>query len=292
MRLLLFAQNGRSGYTCSKPMDKKDLTEQEIRTRYITPAILDAGWPVNQMREEHYLTAGQIHPQGKTASRGKRKFADYVLYHHNHPLAVVEAKDNNHSVGSGMQQALEYAAMWDIPFVYSSNGDGFWEHDRLATAPLGEHAVIERVLPMDDFPSPDELWERYVGHKKMPPSVQSALGQPYYFEIGKTPRYYQEVAVNRAVEAITGGQDRVLLVMATGTGKTFVAFQTIWRLWKAGVKKRILFLADRNVLISQAKTNDFKPFGGVMTQIKKRQIDKSYEVYLALYQGLSGSEEW
>ncbi|MFQ5818120.1 MAG: EcoAI/FtnUII family type I restriction enzme subunit R [Terriglobia bacterium] len=275
-------------------VDKKDLTEQEIRTRYITPAIRDdAGWPLHQIREGVYLTDGQVHPRGKSAPRGKRKFADYVLYHHNQPLAIVEAKDNNHSIGAGMQQALEYAEMCDAPFAFSSNGDGFLEHDRLATAAPGDRVVIERGLPLDAFPSPDELWMRYTQRKALPPNVQAALNQPYHYERGgKTPRYYQKVAINRAVEAIAGGQDRVLLVMATGTGKTYVAFQIIWRLWKAGIKKRILFLADRNILVDQAKTNDFKPFGGAMTKVVKRQIDKSYEIYLALYQGLSGSEEW
>ena len=275
------------------PMNKKDLTEQEIRTRYITPALRDAGWAANQIREELYLTDGQIHPGSKDAPRGQRTFADYVLYHHNRPLAIVEAKDNNHPLGGGMQQALEYAAMCDAPFAYSSNGDGFVEHDRLVTPSPGAYTVIERTLPLADFPSPDELWQRYTQRTAVSPVAQAVLDQPYYYERdGKSLRYYQEVAANRVVEAIANGQDRILLVMATGTGKTYVAFQIIWRLWKAKVKQRILFLADRNILVDQAKTNDFKPFGGAMTKVTRRQIDKSYEIYLALYQGISGAEAW
>jgi len=267
-------------------MDKKDLTEQEIRTRYITPAIQSACWQPIQIREEVAITDGQIHPEGK-APRGKRKFADYVLYHHNMPLAIVEAKDNNHPVGGGMLQALAYARMWDVPFAYSANGDAFLEHDLLTAA-----YPIERTLLPEAFPSPDALWERYHKHKRLTPAVTEVIDVPYYYEMGgKTPRYYQEVAVNRAVEAIARGQNRVLLVMATGTGKTFVASQVIWRLWKSGAKKRILFLADRNILVDQAKTNDFKVFGGAMTKVMRHEIDKSYEIYLALYQGLTGSEE-
>lgn len=267
-------------------MDKKDLTEQEIRTRYITQAIRDAGWPVSQIREEFCLTHGKIHPHGKIAPRGKRKFADYVLYCHNLPLAVVEAKDNNHPVGGGMQQALEYAVMLDAPFAYSSNGDAFVEHDLTAST------EIERTLLLDEFPAPDALWTRYERRHAITELVKAALDQPNYFEYGgKTPRYYQEVAINRTLETIARGQDRILLVMATGTGKTYTAFQIIWRLWKAGLKKRILFLADRNILIDQAKTNDFQPFGGAMTKVTEHEIDKSYEIYLALYQALTGPEE-
>jgi type I restriction enzyme R subunit len=274
-------------------VNKKDLTEQEIRTRFITPAIQDAGWRPRQIREEVYITDGQIHPRGRVAPRGKRKFADYVLYHHNLPFAIVEAKDNNHPLGGGMQQAIEYACMWDVPFAYSSNGDGFLEHDMLASGASSAGYRIEVALPLDEFPSPEELWARYQQARALTPEVRKAIDQPYHYEYGgKTPRYYQQVAINRAVETIARGQDRLLLVMATGTGKTYVAFQIIWRLWKAGLAKRILFLADRNILVDQARTNDFKPFGGAMTKVTRHQIDKSYEVYLALYQGISGSEEW
>jgi type I restriction enzyme R subunit len=263
-------------------MNKKDLTEQEIRTRYITPAIQGAGWQPAQIREEVYITDGQIHPRGKVAPRGKRKFADYVLYHHNLPFAIVEAKDNNHPLGGGMQQALEYAGIWDVPFAYSSNGDGFLEHNLLATSTPGEPFLIEVALPLEQFPSPEELWARYRQGKAITPLVQDALDQPYYYEFGgKTPRYYQQVAVNRTLEAIARGQDRILLVMATGTGKTYVAFQIIWRLWKAGLKKRILFLADRNILVDQAKDRTFTPFGDALHKIQRRPI-KSREVYFAI----------
>ncbi len=267
-------------------MEKKDLTEQEIRTRYITPAIRQAHWQPHQIREEVAITDGQIHPDG-AAPRGQRKFADYVLYHHNIPLAIVEAKDNNAPVGGGMQQALAYAQMWDVPFAYSANGDAFLEHDLLTST-----YPIERTLLPKAFPTPDALWKRYREHRSLTPDVEQVIDAPYYYEIGgKAPRYYQEVAINRAVEAIARGEDRVLLVMATGTGKTYVASQIIWRLWKSGAKKRILFLADRNILVDQAKTNDFKVFGGAMTKVMRHMVDKSYEIYLALYQGLTGSEE-
>lgn len=295
--------------------NKKELSEQDIRTKFITPAIKDAGWDVlNQMREEVYFTAGRIIVRGKMVARGKAKKADYVLYHKpNIPIAVVEAKDNTHTVGAGMQQGLGYAEMLDVPFAFSSNGDGFIEHDRLNT--LG---VPERELPLDEFPSPDELWNRYCQAKGLTGdgpdeavierstagvpmkvgaySQEDRLGmitQDYHTDAsGKTPRYYQANAINRTIEAIANGQDRALLVMATGTGKTYVAFQIIWRLWKSRQKKRILFLADRNILVDQTRNNDFKPFGSAMTKITNRTADKSYEVYLALYQAVTGTEDF
>ncbi len=269
--------------------DKKALSERDICTQYITPAITGAGWDLaSQVREEVSLTAGRVVVRGKLVSRAKCKRADYVLSHKvNLPLAVVEAKDNSHGVGDGMQQALEYAEMIDVPFAYSSNGDRFLEHDRTGTP-----RRPERELGLSEFPSPQELWERYRAWKKLGPDIEPMVTQDYYFDVGgKSPRYYQLKAINRAVEAIARGQRRVLLVMATGTGKTYVAFQVIWRLWKAGVKKRILFLADRNILVDQTKTNDFKPFGGAMTKITNRKVDKSFEIYLALYQAITGTEE-
>ena len=201
------------------------------------------------------------------------------------PIAVVEAKDNNHSIRDGIQQALGYAEMLDVPFAFSSNGDGFLWHDKTATSGL-----IECEIALDEFPSPAVLWQRYLAWKGIAPAAEPVFAQDYY-TTGKLPRYYQLNAVNRAVEAIAKGQNRVLLVMATGTGKTFTAFQIIWRLWKARAAKRILFLADRNILVNQTKTNDFKPFGGAMTKIEKRQVDKSYEIYLSLYQAVTGNEE-
>jgi type I restriction enzyme R subunit len=266
-------------------MSKSDLSERDICTRYITPAIREvAGWKTVQIFEE--FTLGKIHVRGRAVQRGNRKRADYILFHQkNLPLAVVEAKDNTHEIGAGMQQALAYAQALDVPFAYSSNGDGFVEHDR--TKPYGPK---ERVLGLNEFPSPDELWRRYKAWKNLQPAEEAIITQPYF--IGdKAPRYYQQIAINRTVEAIAKGQNRILLVMATGTGKTYTAFQIMWRLWKAKKKKRILFLADRNVLIDQAKTNDFKHFGNVMTKITDRQVDKAYEVYLALYQAVTGTED-
>ena len=270
-------------------MDKKSLTEQDIRTKFITPAVLRAGWDrMTQMREDVRLTDGRINVRGRLVSRGKGKRADYILeYKPNIRLAVIEAKDNKHAMGDGMQQALEYAEMADIPFVFSSNGDGFVFHDKTRT-----DAERETVLGNDSFPSPDDLWARYTAWKGLTPEAESVVLQDYHDDGGeKRPRYYQIRAVNAAMEAIAKGRDRILLVMATGTGKTYTAFQIIWRLWKAGRKKRILFLADRNVLIDQARVNDFKPFGGAMTKITSHHIDHSYEIYLSLYQAITGPEE-
>lgn len=265
---------------------KKDLSEQDIRTKYITPAIKKAGWnEMTQLREEVYFTKGRIEIKEKLVKRGKAKKADYVLYYRNNfPIAIVEAKDNNHTVGDGMQQAMEYAATLDIPFAYSSNGDGFLEHDFLTGK--------EKELQMHELPSPAELYERYTENLKIDEKTQEVMAIPYYSDgSGKTPRYYQEIAINRAVKAFAEGQKRILLVMATGTGKTLVAGQIIWRLWKAGSAKRILFLADRNILVDQTMTNDFKHFGDKMTKIKRGNIDKAHEVYLGLYQSLTGNEE-
>nr|WP_233189452.1 DEAD/DEAH box helicase family protein [Geothermobacter hydrogeniphilus] len=265
------------------------MSERDICTKYITPAIQAAGWDSHaQIREEVSFTAGRIIVRGKLHSRGKVKRADYVLYHKpNQPIAVIEAKDNTHAVGHGMQQALDYAEALDVPFAFSSNGDGFIVHDR-----TGLMNPVERQLTLDEFPSPSDLWQRYKKWKGIDTSSEAVVAQPYYTDgSGKEPRYYQRVAINRTVEAIARGQQRILLVMATGTGKTYTAFQIIWRLWKSRAKKRILFLADRNILVDQTKTNDFKPFGQAMTKIEKRQADKSYEIYLSLYQAVTGREE-
>lgn len=268
--------------------EKKNLTERDICTKFITPAIVEtAGWDRDtQLREELSLTKGKVIVRGKLHSRGISKRADYVLYHKtNIPLAVIEAKDNIHTIRSGIQQAIEYAELLDVPFAYSSNGDGFIEHDRSKS--------IERELSLNEFPTPQELWRRYCEYKGIDdPQQKKIYAQDYYpSPENKTPRYYQLTAVNRSIEAIAKGQDRVLLVMATGTGKTFTSFQIIWRLWKAGAKKRILFLADRNILVDQTRTNDFKPFGSAMTKIQNRNADKSYEIYLALYQAITGPLE-
>lgn len=273
------------------PADKKALSERDICTKFVTPAIVTAGWDLmRQIREQVYFTKGRVIVRGKTVKRGEPKFADYVLYHKpNIPLAVVEAKDNTHAVGAGMQQAIGYAdrQALDLPFALSTNGDGFLLHDFTGTFP-----EVETELPLDAFPSPADLWRRYCRWKNLDPVLESVVSQDYYDDgSGKTPRYYQSNAINRTIEAVARGDNRILLVMATGTGKTYTAFQIIWRLWKAGVKKRILFLADRNILVDQTRTNDFKPFGSAMTKIRNRQADKSYEVYLALYQAITGQEE-
>ena len=292
-------------------MDKKALSERDICTKFITPALRKAGWDeMLQIREEVSFTKGRIIVRGKLVSRGQAKRADYVLYFKpNIPLALIEAKDNTHSVGDGMQQGLEYAATLDIPFVFSSNGDGFVFHDRTSAG-----GASETNLALDAFPSPDDLWARYAAWKGLTPEAEKIVLQDYYDDgKGKAPRYYQVNAVNTAIEAIAKGRDRILLVMATGTGKTYTAFQIIWRLWKAGRKKRILFLADRNILIDQTMVNDFRPFGGVMAKLSvnaktiekpdgsvtdlvtaldpKRQINKAYEVYLGLYQAITSPEE-
>lgn len=265
---------------------KKELSERDICTQFILPALIKSGWNLEkQIREEVYLTNGRIFVKGNKTARGERKRADFVLYlKPNIPIAVIEAKDNTHSVGSGMQQALKYAEMLDIPVAFSSNGDGFIQHDR-----SGYSSAVEKELSLDNFPSPDELWSMYKKFKNIVTPKQEEISTFDYFydAAGKKPHYYQQIAINRTVEAISKGQNRILLVMATGTGKTYTAFQIIYRLWKNGVKKRILFLADRNVLLDQTKRNDFKHFKDKMTVIKKKKIDKAFEVYLALYQGLT-----
>ncbi len=269
-------------------MSKKDLSETDICTQYITKAVVDAGWVLkSQVRQEVYFTNGRIIVKGDKIQRGERKFADYILYYKaNKPMAIIEAKDNNHSVGAGMQQGLDYGEILDIPYVFSSNGDAFIEHDR-----TGKAEEIEREITLDEFPGPEELWRRYKEWKGIDEKVEPALTQEYYID-EKKPRYYQEVAINRTVEAISKGENRVLLVMATGTGKTYVASQIIHKLWKSKTKKRILFLADRNILVDQARNNDFKHFKGAMTKITKRKVDPSYEIFLALYQAVTGKEEW
>ncbi|TGP82070.1 DEAD/DEAH box helicase [bacterium M00.F.Ca.ET.227.01.1.1] len=266
-----------------------EYSERDVCTKIITPALIGAGWNLHtQIREEVTLTAGRIIVRGKLTARGKQKRADYILYHRpNIPLAVIEVKDAKHSLSDGMQQALEYAEMIGVPFAFSTNGNGFLFHDRSAS-----HSPIEGELNTNSLPSPAELWRKYSAWKGIAETENGIVDQEYFEDgSGKRPRYYQSLAINRAVEEVAKGTKRLLLVMATGTGKTYTAFQIIWRLWKAGSKKRILFLADRNILVDQTRTNDFKPFGGAMTKITNRQIDKSYEIYLSLYQAVSGTDE-
>ena len=270
-------------------MDKQQLSERDICTKYITPALERSGWDMlTQIREEFSLTDGRILVRGKLHARAKNKRADYVLFYKpNLPIAIIEAKDNNHSVGDGMQQGLGYGELLQVPFVFSSNGDRFLFHNKITT-----DGIIEREIGLDEFPSPETLWEWWCVHRGLSAPQQKLVTQDYYSDgSNKTPRYYQLLAIDKTIEAIAKGQDRILLVMATGTGKTFTAFQIIWRLWKSKAKKRILFLADRNILVDQTMTNDFKPFGSAMTKIQKRQADKSYEIYLSLYQAVTGNEE-
>jgi type I restriction enzyme, R subunit len=270
-------------------MNKKQLSERDICTKYITPALERSGWDIStQIREEFSLTDGRILVRGKLHTRAKNKRADYVLFYKpNLPIAIIEAKDNNHSVGDGMQQGLGYGELLQVPFVFSSNGDRFLFHNKIAT-----DGTIEREIGLDEFPSPETLWDWWCIHRGLSTPQQKLVTQDYYSDgSNKTPRYYQLLAIDKTIEAIAKEQNRILLVMATGTGKTFTAFQIIWRLWKSKAKKRILFLADRNILVDQTMTNDFKPFGSAMTKIQKRQADKSYEIYLSLYQAVTGNEE-
>src|SRR3989339_231057 len=270
-------------------MDKKDLSERDICTKFITPAVEKAGWDITtQIREEFPLTNGRIIVRGKLHTRAANKRADYILFYKpGIPIAVIEAKDNHHSIADGMQQALYYSDMIHVPFVFSSNGDGFLFHNKINT-----DGKTETEIGLENFPSPDALWNLWTKYKGINTEQEAIVTQDYYSDgSNKTPRYYQLPAINKTVEAIAQGKNRVLLVMATGTGKTFTAFQIIWRLWKSKTKKRILFLADRNILVDQTMTNDFKPFGSAMTKIKNRLANKSYEIYLSLYQAVTGTEE-
>lgn len=262
------------------------LSEEDTKRIEITPTIVGKGWDnKTQIRQEFYFTKGRIMVRGKEVKRGDPKKADYVLFYKpNLPLAIVEAKSEYKTVSAGIQQGIDYAQTLNVPFVYSSNGKGFYEHDLLTGA--------EREIGLDDFPSPTELWRRYKKSQNITDEQENKIFAPYYDDgSSRTPRYYQRIAINRTVEAIAKGQDRILLVMATGTGKTYTAFQIIWRLWKSKQKKRILFLADRNILVDQTKNQDFAPFGKAMTKITNRTIDKSYEIYLSLYQAVTGTEE-
>ena len=296
-------------------MHKKNLSESDICDKFIRPAMEQAGWNgMDQIYREYPLRAGRVVVRGKQAQRDQSTVlrADYALFFKaNIPLAVVEAKDNQHAVGAGMAQAIQYAELLGVPFSFASNGDGFVFRD--ATLADG---VLERNLTLDEFPAPGELWSRYCAWKGWSDAVREVAAFDY--APSKTPRYYQMNAINRTVEAIAAGQNRVLLVMATGTGKTYTAFQIIWRLWKSGAKKRILFLADRNILIDQTMVNDFRPFKGAMAKLSPhakgvervdaqgqvtvddvelavnkttKQVDKSYEIYLSLYQAVTGSDE-
>lgn len=270
-------------------MSKKQLTERDICSKYITPALINSGWDLHiQIREEFPLTNGRIIVRGRLHTRAKNKRADYALFYKpGIPIAIIEAKDNNHTISDGMQQGLAYGDMINVPFVFSSNGDGFLFHNSIA-----KDGKIEKEISLEEFPSPETLWRMWCEHKEITPVQEAIITENYYSDgSNKTPRYYQLLAINKTIEAVANGDNRILLVMATGTGKTYTAFQIIWRLWKSKTKKRILFLADRNILVDQTMTNDFKPFGSAMTKISKRQVNKSFEIYLSLYQAVTGTEE-
>lgn len=272
--------------------EKQELSEIDICDLFITPAIKNAGWDqMTQIRREVTLTPGPIIVRGNMSARDKKKKkrADYVLsWEPGVPIAVLEAKDNKKSVSHGIQQALGYAEILEVPSAFSSNGDAFASHNKVPEQ--GED--IETQFPLDAFPSPQIVWNRYKKFRGITEEAETLVVQPYHADAsGKEPRYYQVEAINRTVEAVARGEKRVLLVMATGTGKTYTTFQIIWRLWKATKAKRILFLADRNILVDQTLVNDFKPFGSVMTKIKNRKIDPAYEIYLGLYQAITGPDE-
>ncbi len=271
---------------------KHEMTEEDIKLQFITPAIM-AKWPNNRITMETKITDGKINLRGNMVSRQKPKKADYVLYiNANNPIAIVEAKDNKHTVSHGLQQAMTYAQMMGIPFAYSSNGDAFMEHDFLT----GQ----ERQIPMELFPSPDELYARYKAGANngagLSPAEEQAIQQPYYSSQNTyPPRYYQRNAINKTISAIAKGQDRILLVMATGTGKTYTAFQIVYRLLKSGLKKKVLYLADRNILVDQSIQQDFSPLEKTIHKINFAKDDPvtitSHEVYFSLYQQLAGNEE-
>ena len=272
--------------------NKRDMSEEDIKANFITPAIVSKGCKHGEhIVYEEYFTDGRIEVRGDTACRKNGKKSDYSLYYQlGNRIAIIEAKDNRHSVGAGLQQAIEYGEILDVPFVYSSNGDGFIEHDRITR--------VERELSLDEFPTREELFERLVNEKQLTSEVTKAITTPYYTDAfsNKTPRYYQQIAINRTIEAVANGQKRVMFVMATGTGKTFMAFQIIHRLRKAGLAKRVLFLADRNILVDQTMSEDFKPFEKVMTKITAKLLNSpeklnSFEIYLGLYQQLMGEDE-
>jgi len=269
-------------------MDKKKLSETDIITKFIMPAVKDAGWNLmTQIRQEVKLRDGKVIVRGQLGVRKTVKSADIVLYHKpNIPLAVIEAKANKHEIGKGMQQGLDYARLLEVPFVFASNGDGFIFHDKTNSSQL------ETQISLNDFPTPQQLWQKYCAFRGYTEAQLPLITQDYHDDgTGKAPRYYQLQAINKTIEAVSTGQNRMLLVMATGTGKTYTAFQIIWRLWKSRQKKRILFLADRNILVDQTRINDFQPFGQAMTKITGRKVDPAFEIHLALYQALTGPEE-
>ena len=272
----------------STVLPKKSMTEEDIKLQYITPAVTSK-WSTGKITMETRITDGKINLKGNLVFREKPKRADYLLYlSANNPIAVIEAKDNNHSISYGLQQAMEYARMLDIPFAFSSNGDGFAEHDFLTGK--------EREFGLDEFPTEAELIARYKGEFGLTPAQETVIDQPYYTsQTTYPPRYYQRIAINRTMDAIARGQQRLLLVMATGTGKTYTAFQIVYRLLKCGMKRKILYLADRNILVDQSIQQDFAPLEKIIHKINVAKDDKStitsHEVYFSLYQQLVGDDD-
>lgn len=272
----------------STVLPKKSMTEEDIKLQYITPAVTSK-WSAGKITMETRITDGKINLKGNLVFREKPKRADYLLYlSANNPIAVIEAKDNNHSISYGLQQAMEYARMLDLPFAFSSNGDGFAEHDFLTGK--------EREFGLDEFPTEAELIARYKGETGLTPAQETVIDQPYYTsQTTYPPRYYQRIAINRTMDAIARGQQRLLLVMATGTGKTYTAFQIVYRLLKCGMKRKILYLADRNILVDQSIQQDFAPLEKIIHKINVAKDDKStitsHEVYFSLYQQLVGDDD-
>ena len=261
------------------------LSEEDIKNRYITPALEKSGWKKEYMRMEYPFTAGQILIGGNVVERGKQKKADYLLRKNGEfPLAVVEAKKLEYTADSGLQQAIDYATVLHVPFAYSSNGEKFIEHDFLTGN--------EREFAMDEFPTEDELWKRYCANKKFQPAQEKIILTPDHYDLvkNKTPHYYQRIAIDSVIQAVAEGQKRLLLVMATGTGKTFTAFQIVWKLLKSRTVRRVLYLADRNILIDQTMAQDFKPLEKVMCKIQNKQLDSAYEVFMSLYHQLAGED--
>lgn len=269
-------------------LDKKHMSEEDIKLQYITPAVT-VRWSIGKITMETQITDGRVNLKGNFVFREKPRRADYLLYlNANNPIAVIEAKDNKHSVSAGLQQAMTYAQMLDLPFAYSSNGDGFAEHDFLT----GQM----REFGLDEFPTEDELIARYKSESGITPAQETAIQQPYYSSQNTyAPRYYQRIAVNRTLDAIAKGQNRILLVMATGTGKTYTAFQIVYRLLQSGMKRKILYLADRNNLVDQSIQQDFSPLEKTIHKINFAKDDPttitSHEVYFSLYQQLAGNDE-
>lgn len=269
-------------------LPKKAMSEEDIKLQYITPAIISK-WDRGKITMETQITDGKINLKGNFVFREKPKRADYILYlNANNPIAIIEAKDNNHSISHGLQQAMTYAQMLDLPFAYSSNGDGFAEHDFLTGK--------ERQFGLDEFPTEAELVARFKQESRMTPAQEALIEQPYYSSQNTyPPRYYQRIAINRTVDAIARGQNRLLLVMATGTGKTYTAFQIVYRMLQSGLRRKILYLADRNILVDQSIQQDFAPLEKVIHKINFAKDDKStitsHEVYFSLYQQLVGDDD-